>query len=205
MEMFQIRYVLAASRTLNFTRAAAECNVSQPALTKAVKALEDELGAPLFNREAKRLRISEFGQSILPHLRQILSEADITQALADNYRLLDKVPLRLGVMSTVGHVRLSRFLARFQKDHEGVEVSVNEAPISELKQKLEEGEIDLAVLNPLEGLGDNFHVHDLYRERYIVIFPPEHRLGRLNAVKLADLSGEPYGHLEKSLPPSLIG
>ena len=68
MEMFQIKYMLAASRTLNFTRAAAECNVSQPALTKAVKALEDELGAPLFHREGKRLRISEFGQSILPHL-----------------------------------------------------------------------------------------------------------------------------------------
>ncbi len=192
MEMFQIRYMLAASRTLNFTRAAAESNVSQPALTKAIKALEAELGAPLFHREGKRLRISEFGQSILPHLRQILSEADITQTLADNYRLLDKVPLRLGVMSTVGHVRLSRFLARFQKDHEGVEVSVAEAPISELKQQLEDGDIDLAVLNPLEGLGDNFHVHDLYRERYIVIFPPGHRLGRLNAVKLADLSGEPY-------------
>ena len=128
----------------------------------------------------------------MPHLRQILSEADITQTLADNYRLLDKVPLRLGVMSTVGHVRLSRFLARFQKDHEGVEVSVAEAPISELKQQLEDGELDLAVLNPLEGLGENFHVHGLYSERYIVIFAPGHRLGQLNAVKLSDLSGEPY-------------
>ena len=67
MEMFQIRYILAASRTLNFTRAAVESNVSQPALTKAIKALESELGAPLFHREGKRLRISGFGQSILPH------------------------------------------------------------------------------------------------------------------------------------------
>jgi len=192
MEMFQIRYMLAASRTLNFTRAATECNVSQPALTKAIKTLEGELGAPLFHREGKRLRISEFGQSILPHLRQILSEADVAQNLAENYRLLNKVPLRLGVMSTVGHVRLSRFLAKFQKDHEGVEVSVTEAPISELKQKLEDGDIDLAVLNPLDGLGESFRLHHLYSERYIVIFPPGHRLGQLNAVKLADLSGEPY-------------
>ena len=48
------------------------------------------------------------------------------------------------------------------------------------------------MLNPLDGLGETFHTHPLYTERYIVIFPPEHRLGHLNAIKLADLSGEPY-------------
>jgi DNA-binding transcriptional LysR family regulator len=51
MEMFQVRYVLAAAKMLNFTKAATDCNVSQPALTKAVKTLEDELGAPLFHRD----------------------------------------------------------------------------------------------------------------------------------------------------------
>ncbi|TIU96419.1 MAG: LysR family transcriptional regulator, partial [Mesorhizobium sp.] len=58
MEMFQVRYVLAAAKMLNFTKAATECNVSQPALTKAVKTLEDELGAPLFHREGKRVLLS---------------------------------------------------------------------------------------------------------------------------------------------------
>ena len=192
MEMFQVRYMLAASRTLNFTRAAEECHVSQPALTKAIRALEEELGAPLFHREGKRLRLSEFGQSILPHLRQILSEADLTRTLAENYRLLNQVPLRLGVMSTVGHVRLARFLARFQRDHQGVEVAVTEAPVAELKAGLEAGDLDLAVLNPLDGLGEAFHVHDLYTERYVVIFPPGHRLAAMNAVPLSALAGEPY-------------
>jgi DNA-binding transcriptional LysR family regulator len=63
---------------------------------------------------------------------------------------------------------------------------------AELKEKLDAGELDLAVLNPLDGLGEGYHARQLYTERYIVIFPPEHRLGRLNAVKLSDLSGEPY-------------
>lgn len=192
MEMFQIRYALATSRMLNFTRAAAECHVSQPALTKAIKALEAELGAPLFHREGKRLRLSAFGQSILPHLVQIMSEAEVTRTLADNYRLLNKVPLRLGVMSTVGPAGLSRFLARFQKDYEGVEVAVSEASLPDLTHRLDEGEFDLAVLNPLEGLGETFRVQPLYTERYIVILPPEHRLSGLNAVRLGDLSGEPY-------------
>lgn len=190
MEMFQIRYALAAAQTLNFTRAAAECNVSQPALTKAIRTLEAELGSPLFHREGRRVRLSGFGQSLLPHLRQIMSEADHARMLAENWRLLDKVPLRLGVMSTVGHVRLSRFLARFQREHDGIDVSVEEAPVGELRRRLGDGELDLAVLNPTDS-GD-MHVQGLYEERYVVVFPPEHRLSRLNAIRLADLSGEPY-------------
>ena len=192
MEMSQIRYVLAAAKTLNFTKAAGDCNVSQPALTKAIKTLEGELGAALFHREGKRVLLSDFGGSMLPHLQRIMDEAEVTQALAQNFRLLNQAPIRLGVMSTIGHVRLARFLAQFEKNHEGVELSVTEDNVTELRAKLDGDEFDLAVLNPMDGLGDGFHTHNLYTERYVVIFPPDHRLGKLNAVKLRDLSGEPY-------------
>lgn len=121
MEVYQVRYVLAAARLLNFTKAAAECNVSQPALTKAIKTLEDELGAPLFHRESKRILLSDFGRSLLSHFHHIMDEAAATRTLADNFRLLHKAPVRLGVMSTVGPVRLSRFLAKFHKEFPGVE------------------------------------------------------------------------------------
>ncbi len=192
MEMSQIRYVLAAAQTLNFTRAASDCNVSQPALTKAVKTLEAELGSQLFHREGKRITLSDFGQSMLPHLRNIMDEAETTRSLAENFRLLNRVPIRIGVMSTIGHVRLARFLADFQHTYDGVEVAVSESGVSDLKVKLDEGEIDVAILNPLDGLGDGFHCHKLYSEKYVVIFPPEHRLAGLNAINLSDLSGEPY-------------
>jgi len=192
MEMSQIRYVLAAAKTLNFTKAAGDCNISQPALTKAIKTLEGELGAPLFHREGKRVLLSEFGRSMLPHLQHIMDEAEVTKTLADNFRLLNQVPVRLGVMSTIGHVRLARFIAQFERNHEGVELSVSEDNLTELKAKLDDGEIDLAVLNPMDGLGEGFHTHKLYSEKYVVIFPPDHRLRDLNAVKLRDLSNEPY-------------
>jgi len=190
--MSQIRYALAAAKTLNFTKAAAECNVSQPALTKAIKTLETDLGTPLFHREGRRILLSEFGQTMITHLQHILDEAEVARTLADNFRLLNQVPVRVGVMSTIGHVRLSRFLSKFQQDYEGVEVAVNEASVVDLKSALEEGHIDIAVMNALSDLGDAFHVHDLYEERYVVIFPPEHQLGEMNAIKLSDLSGEPY-------------
>jgi len=192
MEMFQVRYVLAAARVLNFTKAAGECNVSQPALTKAIKSFETELGAPLFHRESKRIRLSDFGRSLLPHFQQIMQEAAATRTLADNFRLLNKVPVRLGVMSTVGPVRLARFLAKFQKEYDGVEVAVSEAGAADLKSRLENVELDVAVMNTLDSLREGFNVHDLYQERYVVIFPPDHRLAKLNAVRLGDLSGESY-------------
>jgi len=192
MEMFQVRYVLAAAKLLNFTKAAALCNVSQPAMTKAVKTLEAELGAPVFHREGKRILLSDFGRSLLPHLQHILHQTEATRSLADNFRLLNHVPIRLGVMSTIGPVRLSRFLAKFQTDHPGVEVAVSEASAGDLKTRLENADLDLAVLNAMGDARGSFTVHDLYKERYVVIFPPDHRLANLNAIKLADLSGEPY-------------
>ena len=149
MEMFQVRYVLAAARLLNFTKAAVECNVSQPALTKAIRLLEGELGAPLFHREGKGVLVSEFGRSLLPHLQHSAAETAATRVLADDFRLLNKVPIRLGVMSTAGPVRLSRFLAKFQKHFSGVEVAVSEASAGELEERLENAEPDLAVMDTL--------------------------------------------------------
>ena len=192
MEMFQVKYVLAAARLLNFTKAAAQCNVSQPALTKAVKALEAELGAPVFHREGKKILLGDFGRSLVPHLQNILHETEATRNLADNFRLLNNVPIRLGVMSTIGPVRLARFLAKFQADHHGVEVAGSEASADDLKSRLDSAELDLAVLNALGDLRHSFTVHDLYKERYVVIFSPDHRLASLNVIKLSDLSNEPY-------------
>lgn len=192
MELYQIRYVLTAAETLNFTRAAERCNVSQPALTKAVRSLEEELRAPIFTREGKRVRLSDFGRSILPTLRQMQEQAERAKAIAQEYRLLDRVPVRLGVLGTIGSVRIARYLAAFQSAFEGVEVEVAEAPLAELLNRFDQGSLDLAIVNPCEGVPDSFHVHPLYSEKYVVVLPPDHPLAERNTVRLKDLSGQPY-------------
>nr|WP_321250570.1 LysR family transcriptional regulator substrate-binding protein [uncultured Ruegeria sp.] len=106
--------------------------------------------------------------------------------------MLEKVPLRLGVLSTIGHVRLARFLAQFEKNHSGLELSVNEASASDLKKKLSDGDIDVALMTLTEELEEEFRARPLYVERYVVVFPPEHRLGQLNSISLQDLSQENY-------------
>lgn len=192
MELFQIRYVLAAAEALNFTRAAERCNVSQPALTKAVKKLELELGSAIFTREGKRIGLSDFGRSILPTLRQMQDQAERARSIAQEHRLLDKVPVRLGVLGSIGSVRIARYLAAFQSAFESVEVEVIEAPLSQLLDRLGDSELDLAIANPFEGVPESFHVHALYTERYVAVLPPGHPLGECDPIRLKDLSGQPY-------------
>lgn len=193
MEMSQIRYVLAAAERLNFTEAAEECEVSQPALTKGIKKLEHALGAPLFLREGKRILVTDFGTTMLVHLRRIAQEADAVRELAQDFRLLNQTPLKIGVMSTVGHLRLARFLAQFEKDHRGVELSIQETSIDNLRKDLADGKIDVAVMTQLpDAKQEQFRVAQLYTERYVVVVPPGHHLGMLNHISLEDLSGEAY-------------
>ena len=73
MEMHQVRYFLAVCDLLNFTRAAERCNVSQPALTRAIKKLEEELDGPLFRRERNLTHLTELGRMMKPHLEQSLA------------------------------------------------------------------------------------------------------------------------------------
>lgn len=192
MELFQIRYVLAAAETLNFTRAAERCNVSQPALTKAVRKLEEELGAAIFDREGKRIRLSDFGRSILPTLRQMQDQSERAKAIAKEHLLLDRVPVRVGVLGTIGSVRIARYLAAFHTGFEAIEVEVTEAPVADLINRLDEGRLDLAIVNPCDGVPESFHAYPLYDERYVAVLPPGDPLTERNSVSLSDLSGRPY-------------
>ncbi|NBC95606.1 MAG: LysR family transcriptional regulator [Deinococcus-Thermus bacterium] len=192
MEMHQIRYVLAAADWLNFTRAAASCHVSQPALTKGIKALERELGAPLFHREGRRILVSEFGRSMMPHLRQIAAEAEAAQALARNFQTLHEAPVRLGVLASLGHGRFGDFLRSFRDAHDGVELAMTEGVLAELRRALVEDEIDLAITSRLDDVDDAFALVPLYTERYVVALAPDHPLAGKESLTLEALDGYPY-------------
>ena len=84
--MHQIRYFLAVARTLNFTRAAEECNVAQPSLTRAIQKLEDELGGLLLHRERQHTHLTELGRLMLPHLERTFAAAQAAKSLARGIR-----------------------------------------------------------------------------------------------------------------------
>jgi len=192
MEMHQIRYFLTVCETGNFTRAAELCNVSQPALTTAIKKLEDDLGGPLFHRERGRVSETGLGTLMRPRLEHIWQETHAALNDADNYHRLHKVPMKLGVMVTVGPTRLSGLLASYKAKHPSVEVEVHEGGLEDLIGRLDSGEFELAVFNQPGVPDSRLNLTPLYAERYMVLYPQGHRFEGRDGVGLDDLNGEPY-------------
>src|ERR1700759_2126162 len=102
MEMHQIRYFLTVSETLNLTKAAERCDVAQPSLTRAIKALETELGGELISRERSLSHLTELGQRVLPMLRQCYETAAAAKSVATSMRNAEVVPLSLALSHTIG-------------------------------------------------------------------------------------------------------
>jgi DNA-binding transcriptional LysR family regulator len=103
MELHQVRYFIALSNTLNFTRAAEACNVTQSALTRAIQRLEEELGGPLLQRERHLTQLSELGRLMLPLLEQSLAMAEAAKQRAYKFKKGEEATLAPGL--AVDHIR----------------------------------------------------------------------------------------------------
>ena len=192
MELQQIRYFLSICEYGSFSRAAEACGVTQPALTAAIRKLESEVGSPLFHREGKRLVVTKLGNLLRPHLEQVVGETRRVEDVARKFKLLRQAPLRVGAMPSIGPAQLARFFESFRNANRGIELTVHEAPLPQLLRDLEAGELDLALVSAPQGVGDVFRAEALYREGYVVVFPPGHPFERLQRVALQDTSGHDY-------------
>lgn len=192
MEMHQIRYFLSVCDKGSFSAAAEAMGVTQPALTAAIRKLEQHTECQLFHREGRRLVLTEIGRLVKPHLQQVLERSDAAEEVARNFRQLRQAPLRVGVIPTIGPARLSGFFASFRNQFPGVELSVHEDQFDRLAGQLERDEIDYAITSAPAGLPDSLRGEPLYNERYVVVFASGHRFARMNAIGLDDVAGENY-------------
>ena len=192
MEIHEIRYFLAVCRTLNFTRAAEQCNVTQPALTRAIQKLEAELGGLLFSRERGNTHLTELGGLMQPHLEEVMARSAAAKEQAGRFLRLEGAHLRLGVMCTIGPMRFVGFLNRFRTDHPGVELTLTENVPARLSEALLKGEIDVAVMAKADGFDPGLRAEPLYSERFVVACSAGHRFARRNAVPMRELDGEVY-------------
>jgi DNA-binding transcriptional LysR family regulator len=191
MEMQQVRYFLTLARTLNFTRAAEQSNVSQPALTRAIQQLEQELGGPLFHRE-RHTHLSELGRMMLPYLEQINAQAEAARAQAESARKIDKVTLRIGAMCTIGPALVGDLIARFRKAQPGVDLELVDEGSGELMELLAKGDLDLALFGLPQDPDGRFHALPLFAERFVIAVPPDHPLAAKNVVSCRDTHEQPY-------------
>ena len=190
--MHQVRYFLAVCEHLNFTRAAAACHVSQPSLTRAVKKLEDELGGLLFRRERNQTHITELGRLMCPHLERIYEASETAREQAQGFQRLDHAPLELGLLCTVAPSRLISLMARLRQEVPNLDLSLRELDLQNLIDQMNTGDLEVAMLaTPIE-LPERFDFIPLYKERYVVAFPPGHRFEAQPTVRIKDMHQESY-------------
>jgi len=192
MDVHHLRYFLAVCETLNFTKAAERCNVSQPALSRAVQQLEEEMGGLLFRRERNLTHVTDLGMLMKPRAERIVSELGDVKRDARRFLTLEDASLNLGIMCTVGPTRFTGMLGHFARSYPGISLQIFEGVPAQLGNKLEAGEIEIAIMATPEGFSERCNSEVLYRERFLLAFPAGHRYAAMNEVPIAAIDGETY-------------
>ncbi len=173
MEMHQIRYFLAVAETLNFTRAAEECHVAQPSLSRAIGKLEQELGGDLFRRERNRTHLTDLGRGMHPLLRQAFESAAAAKAQAASYNSADRAPLRIGLSLTVHLDVIAPMLGELSRAFKGLELHLVRAAAAEILAALEAGEIELVIAADANTDWNRLDHWPMFEEGFVLLAPPD--------------------------------
>lgn len=166
----QLRYFEALARHGHFGHAAAACSISQPALSVQIKELEVELGSVLFERAARKVRLTSFGEEFALRVRDILRAVeelgDLARASRDH--LVGK--LRIGIIPTIAPYLLPRFISNLAKSHIGLEIQIRETLTQKLVQELIDGALDTAIV-ALPVSEPSLTEVDLFEEDFLLVRP----------------------------------
>lgn len=188
----QLQFFIAAAEAGSVTGAARALSISQSSVTEAIRALEDDLGVGLFERQARGLEITHKGSAFLRHARQILADVATARSAFRDEAETARGRLSLGVTSLVAGYVLSDILSRFRRAHPRVELNVIEDNGDYLQHLLIGGELDVAVMLT-SSVRDRtaLHVETLLVSPYRLWLPLGHPLAQQEAIALEDVAGQP--------------
>jgi DNA-binding transcriptional LysR family regulator len=192
MDLRQLRYFLALSEELNFTRAAARCNVSQPPLSRAIAQLESEFETALFVRDTHRVALTAAGRSLAEDAARLLAAAseaeDRTRAVARGRR----GTLKLGFGGSAVYSLWPRMLQGYRAAAPGVRIVFLSMPVTEQIEALREGRIDVGLIR-LPILDEMLATASVYRETLTVALPVDHPLAaQSGAIAIDQLATSPF-------------
>jgi DNA-binding transcriptional LysR family regulator len=183
VELHQIRYFLALARSLNFTRAAEQCNVTQPALTKAVQKLELELGGVLIHRERQLTQLTDLGKLVLPILERAYAAAESVRTSAEEFQRKKIAPLKIAIGSCVSASIIEAPLAEIARFMPGLQVELVEAEPHNVVEMLLNGDVNAAIAGDEHGeLPVRIDHWRLFTERFVVLMPRESRHAELETI-----------------------
>ncbi|QUH02293.1 LysR family transcriptional regulator [Saccharopolyspora erythraea] len=192
MELRHLRYFTAVAETCHFGRAAERLHVAQPALSHAIRQLEAELGAPLFTRTTRQVRLTPAGEFLLGEARRVLGAVDDSvrgvRRIADGRGGL----LRVGFTGTAAFSQLPRIARVVRRELPGVALEIHPDLLTPAQcDGLRDGDLDLGVLRP-PSRGDGIELHTIEVEPLILAVPADHRLAVEPELSVADLRAEDF-------------
>ncbi|MFF2639375.1 LysR family transcriptional regulator [Streptomyces niveus] len=193
MELQQMRYVIAVAEMSSFTKAAQRCLVVQSALSHQIARLEKELGARLFERTSRRVRLTPAGAAFLPAARQCLDAAE--RVAAEVAAAVGEVRGRLavGLIPTVAAVDVPAVLREFHQRHPKARISLTVGASDELAEQVRQGDIEVAFLGiPVTARPRGVMARKLAEERLVAVVSPDHPLTDETSVDLRRLSSEVF-------------
>lgn len=216
MDLRKLNFFQAVVTSGSFKRAAGQCNVSPPALTKGIQSLEQELGVSLFDRRRGKPSLTSAGELLLERARRILDEAHEIRIDMQRERRLETGEIRIGCGPIVMHSIIGRALARFSSLHPGIRVKVASGNWENLTQRLEDYSLDLVAADIGDaGSREEFHVTDILTEPLVWVAASSHPLSAKKQISFQDLASFPLAiptapahmirHLERQVDSPWLG
>ena len=203
-ETWQLRYFVALAERLHFGRAAEALHISQPPLSRAIRALEERLGVPLFLRSRRRVELTPEGARLLEEARRIQVQLERVCTELRGMAAGERGRLRIGFVSLADYGVLPGLLKDFKGTRPGVALALREMLSPEQSAALAAGELDFGLLLPPVPEAPALEHIVVQRERFVAALPARHRLAR-RAAKLAvrELEGEPLVMVPRDIAPGL--
>ena len=195
MELTQIRYFLAIAQHGGFTLAANELNVSQPAISRSVARLEEEIGQPLFERDSRPLKLTQAGETFRKRCIQITELVDQTASeITDDDQ---SGRLRIGAIPTIAPYWLPQAISHFVAIRPNAQLQIFEEVTAKLLERIRNGELDVAIM-ALPFDQQYLEVHKLFDEELFLMRSASHPLANKKRVTIHDIQNYPLLLLDQS-------
>lgn len=195
MDFDQLRYFLRVAERQNFTRAAAELGISQPALSRAIQRLEEELGRPVLERKTRSVSLTDAGVLLQARAQQALAILDDTRAEITDDGQTGRI--RVGAIPTIAPFFLPEILQQFSSEFPRATLIVQELTTDALLKCCTQGEVDLAIL-ALPVPAKYLEVEALFEEELLLVLPPNHPLVNKEHIRLSDVEPYPFVLLDEA-------
>ena len=176
MDLRQLEYFVAVAEEANFTRAANRVHITQSGVSAQIRQFERELGADVFDRSSRTVRLTAAGAAALPHARAALAAAEAIRTACDEVRGLIRGKLRIGMVMGCTVTPLFDALASFHRRHPGITISLSEANSDVLIEQVGTGRLDIALVAAAGDVPDGLASLTILSEGLVAVVAPGHPL-----------------------------